>query len=124
GQSRESRQRQHGLTRRQAREQRRRRKIPEKIGSFLFGSCLLMQSHAAHLVQIVCSPHRHSTAIAFACLTARRVGRLATFARASSRARRQSLPLAVEKSARRAREAARGSSTSVSQPNPAPPHRS
>ena len=33
------------------------------------------------------------TAIACSCLTARRVGRLATFVRASSSARRQSLPL-------------------------------
>src|ERR1700680_2483998 len=33
------------------------------------------------------------TAIACACLTARRVGRFATFARARSRARRQPLPL-------------------------------
>ena len=38
-------------------------------------------------------PHRHLTAIAWACLIARRVGRFATFARASSIARRQSLPL-------------------------------
>ncbi len=38
-------------------------------------------------------PHRHLTAIAWACLIARCVGRFATFARASSSARRQSSPL-------------------------------